>query len=78
MLSEGSDRVARVIDHLDEAEVLPAVFHGAAGKDRTGVLAMLLLGALGVRAEFVVADHALTGGGMERMPDWARREHPEL
>ena len=78
MLSECSDRFARVIDHLAEAEVLPAVFHCAAGKDRTGVLAMLILGALGVREEYIVADYALTAGGMERMRDWSRRDAPEL
>ncbi len=44
---------------------LPALFHCAAGKDRTGVLAAVLLDALGVQHDDIVADYALTA---ERMP----------
>jgi protein-tyrosine phosphatase len=38
----------------------PAVFHCAAGKDRTGVISALLLSLLGVREEIIVADYAAT------------------
>jgi len=38
----------------------PAVFHCAAGKDRTGVVSALLLSLLGVREEIIVADYAAT------------------
>lgn len=38
----------------------PVLFHCAAGKDRTGVAAALVLSALGVSDEQVVADYALT------------------
>ncbi|MCS6871591.1 MAG: tyrosine-protein phosphatase [Anaerolineae bacterium] len=39
---------------------LPALFHCSAGKDRTGILAALLLGALGVSDELIVADYTLS------------------
>ncbi|MCE0761965.1 tyrosine-protein phosphatase [Pseudonocardia kujensis] len=39
----------------------PVLIHCAAGKDRTGLLVALLLEALGVAREVVVADYALTG-----------------
>jgi protein-tyrosine phosphatase len=39
----------------------PAVFHCAAGKDRTGVLAAVVLDAVGVSREAIIADYALTG-----------------
>jgi protein-tyrosine phosphatase len=39
---------------------LPMVFHCSAGKDRTGVMAALLLGALGVPRETIMADYLLT------------------
>lgn len=39
---------------------LPALFHCSAGKDRTGVLAALLLGALGVSDELIIADYTLS------------------
>lgn len=38
-------------------EHLPAVFHCAAGKDRTGIAAMLLLTVLGVPEEAVIRDY---------------------
>src|SRR5690625_2483173 len=36
------------------------LFHCAAGKDRTGVLAMLLLGLAGVQREDIIADYMVT------------------
>jgi len=39
-------------------------FHCAAGRDRTGVLAAMLLLALGASDEAIVADYALTGKNM--------------
>ncbi|GAA2601438.1 tyrosine-protein phosphatase [Actinomadura fulvescens] len=38
-----------------------AVFHCAAGKDRTGMVSAAVLGTLGVADEDVVADYAMTG-----------------
>ena len=38
-----------------------AVYHCAAGKDRTGVISAIVLGALGVDDELIVADYALSG-----------------
>ena len=77
MLRTAGERFAMAVDHLAQPGMLPAVFHCAAGKDRTGVLALLVLGALGVRHEYIVADYALSAEGMERMREWARRESPE-
>jgi protein-tyrosine phosphatase len=78
ILDEGEKRLAEALLKLCEADALPAVFHCAAGKDRTGLLAMMVLGSLGVRPEYIVADYALTEAGMQRMRDWAQREQPEL
>lgn len=39
---------------------LPLVFHCAAGKDRTGIAAALLLDLLGVEREWIFEDYALT------------------
>ena len=38
-----------------------AVYHCAAGKDRTGVISAIVLGALDVDDELIVADYALSG-----------------
>jgi protein-tyrosine phosphatase len=51
--------IARVVDTLAHADG-PAVYHCAAGKDRTGVISAILLGLLGVRDEVIVADYAAT------------------
>ena len=49
--------IARVISTLAHSRA-PAVYHCAAGKDRTGVVSAVLLGLLGVRDEIIVADYA--------------------
>ena len=51
--------LARVLATLADADE-PAVYHCAAGKDRTGVVSAVLLGLLGVADEVIVADYAAT------------------
>jgi protein-tyrosine phosphatase len=51
--------IASVIDTLAATDA-PAVYHCAAGKDRTGVVSAVLLGLLGVPDEVIVADYAAT------------------
>lgn len=54
----------------------PLVFHCASGKDRTGLLAALVLGLLDVPDEEILADFALTELATERLiADW-RAAHP--
>jgi protein-tyrosine phosphatase len=52
----------------------PLVFHCAAGKDRTGVLAALILDILGVERSTIVADYALTATRMELIVARLRRD----
>lgn len=58
------ERIARVITVLAESPG-PAVYHCAAGKDRTGVISAILLGLLGVREDVIVADYAATQASLE-------------
>ncbi|HEU4430595.1 MAG TPA: tyrosine-protein phosphatase [Myxococcota bacterium] len=58
-LDERAQRVGGVLREL-AAHPSPAVFHCTAGKDRTGVVAALLLLALGVPREVVIGDYSLT------------------
>lgn len=58
----------------------PTLFHCAAGKDRTGLLAAVILAAVGVAEDAIVADYLLSGGNMPRMLErfatWPRyRDH---
>jgi protein tyrosine/serine phosphatase len=63
-LDERSRMLARAFMHLATADHLPAVFHCTVGKDRTGVLAALVLGCVGVPARVIVEDYALTDDRM--------------
>jgi protein-tyrosine phosphatase len=51
---------AVLLGHLASDDGLPALFHCTAGKDRTGIAAALLLGALGVPEETVLDDYELS------------------
>ncbi|OEJ34936.1 tyrosine-protein phosphatase [Streptomyces subrutilus] len=54
----------------------PVAFHCASGKDRTGLLAAVVLALLGVCEEVIVEDFALTGLATDRLlADW-RADHP--
>lgn len=64
MLRFAAQPIAQVVRTLAEADA-PAVFHCAAGKDRTGVISAVLLGGLGVPDEVVVADYAASREGLE-------------
>jgi protein-tyrosine phosphatase len=78
MLGYGADRFAEALRLIALPEAGPLVFHCAAGKDRTGVLAALLLAALGVADEDIADDYALTKAGMDRLFAWARASRPEM
>jgi protein-tyrosine phosphatase len=45
----------------------PLVFHCAAGKDRTGVAAALILSLLGVSDELIIEDYLLDQGETENL-----------
>jgi protein-tyrosine phosphatase len=62
------ERIAQVVALL-AASPAPAVYHCAAGKDRTGVVSAVLLGALGVADELIVADYALSQRHLEEIVD---------
>ena len=78
MLEIGSSRFADAMHVLAQTESIPAVFHCAAGKDRTGVLAALLLSSLGVDDAHICADYGLTQDAMRRSIAWSKVHRPEL
>lgn len=60
ILEHSAANVASVLRGLVDDEALPAVFHCHGGKDRTGVVAAVLLLALGVDRETVLDDYEAT------------------
>jgi protein-tyrosine phosphatase len=64
-LDVGREALVDALALVSEPASLPLVFHCAAGKDRTGVLAAMVLDILGVDREVIVADYVITAGRME-------------
>jgi len=59
-LTHRPETVTSAVRILLDPEAGPALFHCAAGKDRTGVVAALVLSVLGVEAQDVVDDYVLS------------------
>jgi protein-tyrosine phosphatase len=78
ILAEGASRFAAALTLLAGDDSLPAVFHCAAGKDRTGLMAALVLGAVGVARDAIVEDYALTQDTIDRFVARSAAEDPEV
>ncbi|AOE86809.1 tyrosine-protein phosphatase [Pseudomonas sp. TCU-HL1] len=55
-----ADHVPDLFERILGQKQLPMVFHCAAGKDRTGFIAAVLLSALGVPRDTIITDYLLT------------------
>lgn len=74
MLDHSGDTFRRVFEHLAVAESYPYLFHCAAGKDRTGMTAALLLRTAGVPDQTIVADFALSDAHIApKIPEFKER-----
>lgn len=64
MVEHAMEPIGRVLTTLARAHA-PAVYHCAAGKDRTGVISAVILGLLGVADDVIVADYAATRANLD-------------
>jgi protein tyrosine/serine phosphatase len=64
VLVERAEALVRLLRHLAAPGTLPAVLHCEAGCDRTGVVAALVLGLLGVPDDDICADYARTAAAV--------------
>ena len=84
MLDRFRARFGAAVTALADPEHQPAVFHCAAGKDRTGLIGALILDTCGVDRALVIDDFLLTNGRMDTMIDRhrahadARAKEPEI
>jgi protein-tyrosine phosphatase len=69
-LVDRTENVVEAVRLLGGPDAGPTLVHCAAGKDRTGVLVALVLDAVGVERDAVVADYALSAEQVEAM--WRR------
>jgi protein tyrosine/serine phosphatase len=77
MLDQGAHSIVTALTIMADAKRLPLVFHCSAGKDRTGVLAAILLSVLGVSDDDIADDYALSRPAMRELAEWVRTERPE-
>jgi hypothetical protein len=68
-LDVGRAALVEALGVLGDASNYPLVFHCAAGKDRTGVLAALVLDIVGVEREVIVEDYVVTASRIELILD---------
>jgi protein-tyrosine phosphatase len=71
---------AEFMGRVARADQLPLLFHCAAGKDRTGLAAAIILEALGVPREAIFEDYALTNQYTKRnlIEKYPELKSPEL
>jgi protein-tyrosine phosphatase len=68
---DGVKEIRGVLDVIADPDSGTTVFHCASGKDRTGIIAMLVLSLIGVSEEDVLDDFALTELATQRLiADW--------
>jgi protein tyrosine/serine phosphatase len=77
MLDEGGPAISATFELLASSDRRPLVFHCSAGKDRTGVVAALLLSVLGVHDDVVADDYASSAAAMTKLVQWIATNRPE-
>ena len=66
LLDQRQDVISETLVTLAESKGHTAIYHCAAGTDRTGIISALLLGLAGVPADTIVDDYALSAHGLRR------------
>jgi protein-tyrosine phosphatase len=71
------DAIAHAYETVASAR-FPVLFHCAAGKDRTGVLAALILGSVGVVDDDIISDYIRSDAAVEPTRRWAVVHHSRI
>lgn len=77
MLEEGAAAIGSVFELLGTEGCRPLAFHCSAGKDRTGVIAALLLASVGVADDDIADDYTTSAAAMAKLVEWVRSQRPE-
>jgi protein-tyrosine phosphatase len=70
----GSDAFARAFHEMAKRENYPMVFNCFFGKDRTGVLASLVLRCVGIDRQAIIDDYAITSTRVDLVLERLRRD----
>jgi protein-tyrosine phosphatase len=71
-VTQSGDELRTVLRLLSDEQAFPALFYCVAGKDRTGIVAAIILALLAVPDETIAADYAATADSFERFLELAR------
>jgi protein tyrosine/serine phosphatase len=66
--------IIEALEIMAESENHPLIFHCAAGKDRTGIMAAIVLSILDVADEYIVNDYCLSSVRMDVLHDRMKSE----
>lgn len=75
-IHDGTVEIRAVLEIAADAASAPLAFHCKSGKDRTGIIAALLLALLGVSEDDIVADYALTERARPGLVAYWRERNP--
>jgi protein-tyrosine phosphatase len=78
IVQEYGRSVVEIFRVLSGSDALPAVFHCTSGKDRTGIVAALVLDLLGVPDDVIAGDYVLTEKARVRSTPWIQENEPEF
>ncbi len=78
ILEEFKRSVGQTFKLLASEDALPAVFHCTGGRDRTGMVAALMLELVGVEDEVIINDYLLTRKASARTMSWVEANEPEF
>lgn len=75
--ADGVAELRQVLEVIAHTGALPVVVHCASGKDRTGLVAALVLALLGVADEDIIADFALTERARDALMTEFHADYPD-
>lgn len=73
-VTQSGEELRSILRLLSDEQALPALFYCVAGKDRTGIVAAIILALLGVPDAAIAADYAATADSFARFLELASQD----
>ena len=73
-VTQSGEELRTILRLLSDEQAYPALFYCVAGKDRTGIVAAIILALLGVPDEAIAADYAATADSFARFLELASQD----